>query len=191
MNSQCLFLLLVCIFLIENHVAHGHCRCLDSMTTYHGREFGSKIGSGGAATAELSSLQRKERLKSLLTETYDLKNDPYLYKNHIGAHECKLCGTVHRDEANYVDHTKGKRHQEELAKRQARLSSGKGTAAPLVEKKKIEPRKTEKIGRPAFKVLKQLDRETLAHSILFRVRCLASLSRRLLGCCGYCHNLLL
>lgn len=142
------------------------------MSVYHGREHGSKIGSGGMATAELAALQRKERIRSIISETYDLRNDPYLFRNQVGGFECRLCGTVHRDEQNYIDHTKGKRHQDELGKRQARLNKERGIAptAPLVERKKIEPRRTEKIGRPAYKVFKQLSRDTLSHSLLFRVR---------------------
>lgn len=35
----------------------------------------------------------------------DLKNDPYLMKNHIGKFECKLCLTLHPSESNYLAHT--------------------------------------------------------------------------------------
>lgn len=45
----------------------------------------------------------------------------------------------------------GKRHQENLARRAARLAQAKGVF-PLAEKKKIQPKKTVKIGRPGYKV---------------------------------------
>jgi len=40
---------------------------------------------------------------------------------------------------------------------------------PLVEKKKIEPRKTVKIGRPGYKVVKQKDPDTGQRSLLFQI----------------------
>lgn len=41
---------------------------------------------------------------------------------------------------------------------------------PLVEKKKIQPKKTVKIGRPGYKVVKQKDSENNQRSLLFQVR---------------------
>ena len=42
---------------------------------------------------------------------YDLAKDPYfgdnlnLYRNHLGTYECKLCLTLHNNEASYLAHT--------------------------------------------------------------------------------------
>lgn len=41
-------------------------------------------------------------------------------KNHLGSFECKLCLTLHTTEGNYLAHTQGKRHQQNLARRAAR-----------------------------------------------------------------------
>jgi hypothetical protein len=41
-------------------------------------------------------------------------------KNHLGTFECKLCLTLHPNEGNYLAHTQGKRHQDNLARRAAR-----------------------------------------------------------------------
>ena len=38
-------------------------------------------------------------------------------KNHLGSYECKLCLTLHNTEGNYLAHTQGKRHQQNLARR--------------------------------------------------------------------------
>jgi hypothetical protein len=37
-----------------------------------GREFGSKIGSGGVASAEMTNAERRERLRQLALETIGL-----------------------------------------------------------------------------------------------------------------------
>lgn len=94
----------------------------------------SKPGSGGLASATNANVDRRERLRSLALETVDLTNDPYFMKNHIGKYECKLCLTLHTNEGSYMAHTQGKRHQENLARRAARLAEQRGNA-PLVEKK--------------------------------------------------------
>lgn len=41
-------------------------------------------------------------------------------KNHLGSFECKLCLTLHTTEGNYLAHTQGKRHQQNLGRRAAR-----------------------------------------------------------------------
>ena len=38
-------------------------------------------------------------------------------RNHLGTYECKLCLTLHNNEGNYLAHTQGKRHQQNLARR--------------------------------------------------------------------------
>jgi len=128
---------------------------------------GAKAGSGGVASASLSNVDRRERLRQLALDTVDLNNDPYFMKNHLGKYECKLCLTFHTNEGSYLAHTQGKRHQQNLGRRTARLAQQRGQ--PVVEKKKIEPRKTVKIGRPGYKVVKQKNRDTNQRSLLFQI----------------------
>eukprot|EP00033_Pygsuia_biforma_P002878 GCRY01003174.1.p1 GENE.GCRY01003174.1~~GCRY01003174.1.p1 ORF type:complete len:243 (+),score=34.47 GCRY01003174.1:67-795(+) len=138
-----------------------------------GREFGSKVGSGGQATKQQEDLVRKERLKQLALETADLKNDPFLMKNHIGRYECKLCCTHHPTPENYLVHTQGKKHQNNLAKRAAKEKE-RAARQPLPQPAQTAPipgsqRRTVKIGRPGYKVLKQIDPDTSQRSLTFEV----------------------
>ena len=48
------------------------------------RDAGSKVGSGGVASAQASAIDRRERLRRLALETIDLAKDPYFMKNHLG-----------------------------------------------------------------------------------------------------------
>ncbi len=41
-------------------------------------------------------------------------------RNHLGTYECKLCLTLHNNEASYLAHTQGKKHQSNLARRAAK-----------------------------------------------------------------------
>lgn len=66
---------------------------------------GHKTGSGAPATAQDLALDRKERLRRLALETIDLSKDPYLMRNHVGQYECRLCLTLHANEASYLSHT--------------------------------------------------------------------------------------
>jgi len=143
-----------------------------------GREHGAKFGGGDLAGEELLKLQRKERTRAIAAEVFDLKNDPYLMRNHLGGLECRLCGTPHTHEANYMVHTEGKKHKENLAKREAakkRSGAQAGAAAAAAvaaaERRRVtQVRKTAKIGLPGYQMVKQLDRQTNRHSLLFRVR---------------------
>jgi hypothetical protein len=47
-------------------------------------EWGSKPGSGGAASAQNEAIDRRERLRRLALETIDLAKDPYFMRNHLG-----------------------------------------------------------------------------------------------------------
>lgn len=129
----------------------------------------SKPGSGGVLGSQQANIQRRERLRALALETVDVNNDPYFMKNHLGKYECRLCLTMHSNEASYLAHTQGKRHQQNLAKRAAKLAEKQGDF-PLVEKKKIQPRKTVKIGRPGYKVVKQKDNDLNQRSLLFQIQ---------------------
>ncbi|KAG6544881.1 hypothetical protein Mapa_013571 [Marchantia paleacea] len=132
------------------------------------RDWGSKPGSGGAATAQNEAIDRRERLRRLALETIDLAKDPYFMRNHLGSYECKLCLTLHNNEGNYLAHTQGKRHQTNLAKRAAREAKD-APAQPQPNKRKVNPRKTVKIGRPGYRVTKQYDSETHQRSLLFQI----------------------
>uniref|UniRef100_A0A2N9H1H3 Matrin-type domain-containing protein n=1 Tax=Fagus sylvatica TaxID=28930 RepID=A0A2N9H1H3_FAGSY len=137
------------------------------------REWGSKPGSGGAATAQNEAIDRRERLRRLALETIDLAKDPYFMRNHLGSYECKLCLTLHNNEGNYLAHTQGKRHQTNLAKRAAREAK-EAPAQPQPHKRKVSVRKTGKspqmkIGRPGYRVTKQFDSETKQRSLLFQI----------------------
>ena len=157
-----------------------------------GRDFGSKPGSGGAASASVrvvsrrpvsqtraltrcagsqaSAIDRRERLRKLAMETIDLAKDPYFMRNHLGQYECKMCLTVHPNEGNYLAHTQGRRHQENLGKRAAREAAD----APIAPapKARAGPRRGAKIGRPGYRVTKQFDPEARQRSLLFQARAL-------------------
>ncbi|PON49002.1 Zinc finger, C2H2 domain containing protein, partial [Parasponia andersonii] len=135
------------------------------------RDWGSKPGSGGAASAQNEAVDRRERLRRLALETIDLAKDPYFMRNHLGSYECKLCLTLHNNEGNYLAHTQGKRHQTNLAKRAAREAKD-APAQPQPHKRKVNIRKTVKIGRPGYRVTKQFDPETKQRSLLFQLNIL-------------------
>nr|GEW42085.1 splicing factor 3A subunit 2 [Tanacetum cinerariifolium] len=132
------------------------------------REWGSKPGSGGAASGQNEAIDRRERLRRLALETIDLAKDPYFMRNHLGSYECKLCLTLHNNEGNYLAHTQGKRHQTNLAKRAAREAKD-APAQPQPHKRKVSLRKSVKIGRPGYRVTKQFDHETKQRSLLFQI----------------------
>ena len=60
------------------------------MSFMDARDVGSKVGSGGVASAHASAIDRRERLRKLALETIDLARDPYFMKNHLGRCVC-LC----------------------------------------------------------------------------------------------------
>ena len=145
---------------------------------------GSKFGGGGVSSAQQSERERKERLKQLALESIDLAKDPYLVRNHLGTYECKLCLTLHRDEANYLAHTQGKKHQAGLARR-AHLDKLKAeregmateqpdastttTAPDATSTVTAAPRKI-KIGRPAYQVFKSREAETNQRCLSFELQ---------------------
>ncbi|KAK9842563.1 hypothetical protein WJX81_006287 [Elliptochloris bilobata] len=137
------------------------------MSFLDAREHGSKVGSGGHASAQNEAIDRRERLRRLALETIDLSKDPYFMRNHLGQYECRLCLTLHNNEGNYLAHTQGKRHQQNLAKRAAREAADK--PAQPAPNKRASVRKVVKIGRPGYRVTKQYDPETDQRSLLFQV----------------------
>ncbi|KXZ48607.1 hypothetical protein GPECTOR_26g510 [Gonium pectorale] len=116
---------------------------------------------------QIQAIDRRERLRRLALETIDLSKDPYFMRNHLGQYECRLCLTLHTNEGNYLAHTQGKRHQQNLAKRAAREAAEKA-AAPAPQKR-APIKKTVKIGRPGYRVTKQFDHNTQQRSLLFQI----------------------
>ncbi len=133
------------------------------------RDWGAKTGGGGVASLDHEKLARRERLRQLTMDTIDLSKDPYFMRNHLGSYECKLCLTLHANEGNYLAHTQGRRHQNNLARRAAletRTSAQpvrNGVARPIAKLR------TPRIGRPGYEVTKQRDAHTRALSLLFQV----------------------
>ncbi|KAK8795524.1 hypothetical protein WA158_000181 [Blastocystis sp. Blastoise] len=131
---------------------------------------GGKTGSGPISSAQLQ-LDRRERLMRLAMETSDVSKNPYLLKNHLGKFECKLCGTLHNTEANFLTHTQGRRHQVNLSRRKAqeqKMAEGPrpstGTSSSLVQ------RKVFTIGRPGYQVFKQKDPISNQLSLVFEIQ---------------------
>ena len=136
--------------------------------SYMDRDWGAKPGGGGVASDIQSKVDRRERLRQLALQTVDLQKDPYFMKNHLGSYECKLCLTLHNNEGNYLAHTQGKRHQQNLARRAAKEARD-NPVLPQANKRTIKPRKTVKIGRPGYRVTKQMDPDTSQRSLLFEI----------------------
>mmetsp|Transcript_37156 Transcript_37156/g.104872 ORF Transcript_37156/g.104872 Transcript_37156/m.104872 type:complete len:288 (+) Transcript_37156:250-1113(+) len=137
------------------------------MSFMDARDHGSKPGSGGAASSQNEAIERRERLRRLALETIDLSKDPYFMRNHLGQYECRLCLTLHNNEGNYLAHTQGKRHQQNLAKRAAREATEKSVLPQ--PQKRVAIKKTVKIGRPGYRVTKQFDAESKQRSLLFQI----------------------
>lgn len=129
---------------------------------------GGKTGSGGVASWSETNRDRRERLRQLALETIDLAKDPYFMKNHLGTYECKLCLTLHSNEGSYLAHTQGKKHQANLARRAAKEAKD-SPAFPAPAKARVDVKKFVKIGRPGYRVTKQLDDELGQQSLLFQI----------------------
>eukprot|EP00531_Pseudo-nitzschia_arenysensis_P002070 CAMPEP_0116122746 /NCGR_PEP_ID=MMETSP0329-20121206/4377_1 /TAXON_ID=697910 /ORGANISM="Pseudo-nitzschia arenysensis, Strain B593" /LENGTH=541 /DNA_ID=CAMNT_0003616611 /DNA_START=1123 /DNA_END=2748 /DNA_ORIENTATION=- len=140
---------------------------------------GSKFGGGGVSSSQNAERERKERLKQLALESIDLAKDPYLMRNHLGTYECKLCLTLHTNEANYLAHTQGKKHQAGLAKRahmeklrkerEEQLNERNNLKRPPSYANQQQSRKTIKIGRPAYQVFKSRDTDTQQRCLTFEL----------------------
>ena len=140
---------------------------------------GSKFGGGGVSSSQNAERERKERLKQLALESIDLAKDPYLMRNHLGTYECKLCLTLHTNEANYLAHTQGKKHQAGLAKRahmeklrkerEEQLNERNNLKRPPQYDDRQQARKTIKIGRPAYQVFKSRDTDTQQRCLTFEL----------------------
>jgi splicing factor 3A subunit 2 len=143
---------------------------------------GGSVGSGGVASATEFNQSRRERQRQLALETIDLSKDPYFLLNHVGTYECRLCLTRHNTEGNYLAHTQGKRHQQNLAKRAARDAGERGefpsgpAAAAAVQAEAAQKAarlgniRAPRIGRPGYRVLKQVDPETEQKGLYFQLQ---------------------
>ena len=140
---------------------------------------GSKFGGGGMASSANAERDRKERLRQLALESVDLAKDPYLMRNHLGSYQCKLCLTLHTNEANYLAHTQGKKHQAGLAKRAAmekkrKAGAGAGTgpmprtggSSSTAASAKDQAARV-RIGRPGYEVTKSRDPATNQRCLTF------------------------
>ena len=141
---------------------------------------GSKFGGGGVSSSQNAERERKDRLKQLALESIDLAKDPYLMRNHLGTYECKLCLTLHTNEANYLSHTQGKKHQQGLARRahMEKLKEEKeqqqqsGTMGSMASAAHLQQPKAKKIriGRPAYQVFKSRDAESDQRCLSFELQ---------------------
>ncbi|EGV61836.1 CWF complex protein sap62 [Yamadazyma tenuis] len=133
----------------------------------------SKKGAGGVADAENANVHRKHRVRDLLTTSLlNLDSDPYVFRNHLGLLECKLCLTTHNNEASYLSHVGGKKHQLNLEKRRLLDEKGSRFSTPVgggVSISTTPKRKWDKIGTPHFKVTKIRDPDTHRMGMLVHV----------------------
>lgn len=137
----------------------------------------SKKGSGGVAGTAETNVQTKQRLKELLTtQLLDIDNDPYVFRNHLGLLECRLCLTTHVSESSYISHLGGRKHQVNLERRKVLDEkygrrhideSGKRKVISISNVPKIS---WTKIGRPAFRAIKIRHPETFQIGLLFTLQ---------------------
>eukprot|EP00921_Rhytidocystis_pertsovi_P013515 GHVQ01021862.1.p1 GENE.GHVQ01021862.1~~GHVQ01021862.1.p1 ORF type:complete len:240 (-),score=27.35 GHVQ01021862.1:133-852(-) len=131
---------------------------------------GHKTGSGAPASAAEAALERRERLKRLALESFDLNKDPYLMRNHLGQIECKLCLTLHSNESSYLSHTQGKKHQMNLARRAAKEKANSSVLPQPLKSSSASSSTTKiKIGRPGYRVTKLRDSSTGQKAMLFEL----------------------
>ncbi|WLF76834.1 CWF complex protein sap62 [Lodderomyces elongisporus] len=128
----------------------------------------SKKGAGGIASKEDANISTKRRVKELLaTHVLDLDNDPYVFRNHVGLLECKLCLTTHNNEASYISHLGGRKHHLNLERRrilderQRKQQQHEQKIGEQLSISRVEKRSWKKIGQPEFKVVKIQHPETL------------------------------
>lgn len=133
----------------------------------------SKPGSGGIPSSQQSEINRKSRVYAL---TSDVSKDPYLTKNHLGTYECRLCLTIHTTEGSYLVHVNGKKHNENLTRRAAKLASQSQheyNASTQTKDKtsevQVKSHAKLRIGRCGYKIVKQYDRASHSDSILLQL----------------------
>lgn len=138
----------------------------------------SKKGAGGIASAEDQNVHSKKRVQELLaTHILDIDNDPYVFRNHLGILECRLCLTTHNNESSYISHLGGRKHHLNLERR--RILDEKLRQQQELQQKvqdqvsisNVEKRHWKRIGRPEYKVVKLRDPKTHQLGILITVKC--------------------
>ena len=128
---------------------------------------GNRVGGGGVANEFLENVDRRERLRRLAMETIDLNKDPYFFRNNIGTYECRLCLTIHINEASYLAHTQGKKHQTNLNKRLLIEQKNLEKKNEFEIENQVEYKNFIKIGQPGYKVTKM--KNELGKNILFEI----------------------
>lgn len=143
---------------------------------YSGR-VNSKKGAGGIASNEDINIQTKQRVQELLsTHVLDIDNDPYVFRNHLGLLECKLCLTTHINESSYISHLGGRKHHLNLERRrildekQNKQREYQLSSQNILSINNIEKRSWKKIGKPIYKITKIRDPETLRTGILVNIK---------------------
>lgn len=142
---------------------------------YSGR-VNAKKGGGGVAGKEETNIHTRNRIKELLaTQVLDLDNDPYVFRNHLGLLECKLCLTTHVSESSYISHLGGRKHQMNLEKRRVldekyANSNNQPRATTVLSINNIPKRRWDKIGKPEYKLTKVRHPESLQVGILLNVK---------------------
>lgn len=124
------------------------------------------------ASRTAQNADRRERLKKLALETIDIEKDPYIFKNHVGAFECRLCLTVHQNEGSYLAHTQGRKHQTNLQRRAAREAQlGKDKDQTMQGVSSVQIKKNAiKIGRPGYNITKTRDPSTQQYGLMFQLQ---------------------
>ena len=128
---------------------------------------GNRVGGGGVANEFLENVDRRERLRRLAMETIDLNKDPYFFRNNIGSYECRLCLTIHINEASYLAHTQGKKHQTNLNKRLLIEQKNLEKKNEFEIENQVEYKNFIKIGQTGYKVTKM--KNELGKNILFEI----------------------
>ncbi|KAG7663992.1 sap62 [[Candida] subhashii] len=139
----------------------------------------AKKGAGAIAGTEETNVHTKKRIQDLLaTHVLDLDNDPYVFRNHLGFLECKLCLTTHVSESSYISHLGGRKHQLNLERRrildekynQRNLHQLQDKISSLTSINNVEKRSWKKIGKPQFKLTKIRDPDSLKVGLLINVK---------------------
>lgn len=132
----------------------------------------SKKGGGGVADFAETNAHTKRRINELLsTHVLDIDADPYVFRNHLGMLECRLCTTTHANDASYVSHLSGRKHQLNLEKRRRLDLKSTAATAPHNSISTVPKRRWAAVGRPAYKMAKTRDPKSARLGILVTLLC--------------------
>ncbi|ODQ77094.1 hypothetical protein BABINDRAFT_42170 [Babjeviella inositovora NRRL Y-12698] len=143
----------------------------------------SKQGSGGVADSSLTNVHRRQRVAQLISSKINIDQDPYIFKNHLGLLECKLCLTTHVSEGSILSHMQGRKHQTNLQRRALKNGIDPNTGLPQTADNQNRPynqyslsqhvapeKKTFiKVGKPSYKISKIRHPQTFQLGLLFQV----------------------